>query len=72
VNYNQAMTWQKTHRKGTNQPLYFRSLFGENVFSPSYAFLSQDYWPYVSRCKQEKVQPLSAEEYYNAMLNKEV
>ena len=66
MSYNQAMKWQKTHRKGTHQPIIMHTNSG---FWPSYAFLMEDYIPYTEQCKINEIIPITCQEYYNAIIN---
>ena len=67
MNYRQAMAWERKHPRGTRQPLNFSTGSG---FWPSGAFLEDDYFPYLERCKQSNTQPMSCEDYYNLGLKR--
>lgn len=62
MSYTQSMAWQRTHRRGTKQPVIMSTRSG---FWPSYGFLSECYWPYVAKCRAEGDTPMSSEDYYN-------
>ena len=65
MSYAQAMKWQKKHPKGTRQPMIMSTGSG---FWPSHSFMTEDYFPYVEKCKTEGTTPMGCEEYYNATL----
>jgi hypothetical protein len=66
MSYIKAMRWNKKHPKGTRQPLLMSSNSG---FWPSTSFLTEDYWPYLEKCKSNGINPLSCEQYYKSKLN---
>lgn len=65
MDYTRAMRWQRTHRKGTRQPVILHTQSG---FWPAEAFLREDYWPYVEQCKADGVEPLSVRAYYEQII----
>ena len=67
MSYSQAMKWNKKHPKGTRQPVIMSTGSG---FWPSEAFLTEDYFPYLERCKKEGIEPMECEEYYNGQLRR--
>ncbi len=64
MSYAQMMKWNKKHPRGTRQPMIFSTGGG---FTPSHAFLVEDYWPYVDKCKKEGIEPMGSEEYYKSI-----
>jgi hypothetical protein len=66
MSYKQAMKWQRTHRKGTRQPVLMSTGSG---FWPAHRWLENDYWPYLERCKIAGIEPMPCESYYYARLN---
>jgi hypothetical protein len=67
MSYSQAMKWNKKPPKGTRQPVIMSTGSG---FWPSGAFLTEDYFPYLERCKKEGIEPMECEEYYNSQLRR--
>jgi hypothetical protein len=65
MSYTQAMKWQRTHRKGTRQPVIMSTGSG---FWPAYGWLKNDFWPYLERCKAAGIEPMECQAYYNAGL----
>lgn len=63
MSYKQAMRWQRTHRKGTRQPVYMSTGSG---FWPSGNWIKHDYIPYVEACQALGAEPLAAEIFYKA------
>lgn len=63
------MSYRKMMKHATNprrykktQPMLFSTGSG---FWPSGAFLKNEYWPYLEKCKKLGVVPLSCEKFYN-------
>ncbi len=59
------MKWNRKHPKGTRQPVLMHTNSG---FTPSIAFLDEDYFPYREKCKAKGVEPMSCEDYYKSKL----
>ena len=55
------MKWNRKHPKGTKQPIIMSTSSG---FWASHGFLEDDYIPYVNKCKEANIQPLSCEQFY--------
>ncbi len=66
MSYAQAMKWQRTHRKGTRQPVIMSTGSG---FWPSRGFLEY-YWRYEKECQEQGKEPMECEAYYNATLKR--
>jgi hypothetical protein len=60
MSYEKMMKWQKTHRKGTKQPVIMHTNRG---FTPSLAFLDV-YWEYRAECESANIIPAACEDYY--------
>lgn len=54
------MKWQRTHRKGTKQPIIMHTNSG---FTPSSAYLDS-YFEYRARCEAVNITPATCKEYY--------
>ena len=59
------MKWNRTHRKGTKQPIIMST---DSGFWPSISWLEDEWWPYLERCKLKNTKPLSQEDYYYSQL----
>ena len=66
MSYAQAMKWQRTHRKGTRQPVLMSTGSG---FWPAHHWLENTFWPYQEQCKAQEIEPMGCEAYYNATLS---
>ena len=64
MSYEQAVKWQKKHRKQTLRNVIMSTGSG---FWPSGAFLREDYGPYVEECNRQGKEPMSCEAYYHRM-----
>jgi len=59
------MQWQRTHKKGTKQPVIMHTNAG---FWPSQSFMKK--WiAYAEECERNSLQPLNCEEYYRQHIN---
>ena len=68
MSYAQAMKWARKHpRGGKIQPVIMSTGSG---FWPSRAFLEDDYFPYLEKCKTEGIEPMECEAYYRSKLRK--
>jgi hypothetical protein len=61
------MRWQRSHRRGTRQPLIMSTGSG---FWPAQAWLTQNYWPYVDACNAIGTEPLECEVFYRGTVRK--
>lgn len=68
MSYAQMRRWNRQHPKGTRQPIILSTGSG---FWPSHAFMTEDYFPYVERCKAEGVEPMDCEHYYYKSLREQ-
>jgi hypothetical protein len=66
MSYAQAMKWQRTHRKGTQQPVIMSTGSG---FWPAHSWLENTFWPYLKRCEAAGIEPMECQAYYNATLS---
>jgi hypothetical protein len=63
MSYEQMMKWNRKHpRGGKRQYMGFDSSSG---FTPSHAWLVEDYQPYLDKCKAEGITPMGCKEYYD-------
>lgn len=66
MSYEKAMKHDRNPRKWKHtQPVLMHTNSG---FWPSGSFLKEDFWPYLERCKAEKIEPMECEAYYNSKL----
>jgi hypothetical protein len=65
MSYSQAMKWCLQHPKGTRQPVIMSTGSG---FWPSRSWLDNSFWPYLTQCQRNGVNPLDAEAYYRSQL----
>ena len=61
MSYTKMIKWQKTHRKGTRQPVLMSTGSG---FWPSGAWLRDCWWPYLERCQANNETPMDCEAFY--------
>lgn len=67
MSYDKMMKWNKKRPKGgAIQPCLFHTNSG---FTPSVAFM-ETYFEYREECKNENIEPLSAQQYYNQKLSR--
>jgi hypothetical protein len=66
MSYAQAMKWQRTHRKGTRQPVLMSTGSG---FWPAHSWLENTFCPYLKRCEAAGIEPMECQAYYNATLS---
>lgn len=65
MSYTKAMKWNKKHPKGTRQVCIMHTNSG---FTPAIAWLNEDWFPYLEKCKKENIEPMECEEYYKSKL----
>jgi len=61
MSYNKMMKRTRNAKRYKPQPMLFSTGSG---FWPSGAFLKNQYWPYLEKCKKIGVEPLSCEKFY--------
>lgn len=67
MSYKKMMKWNKRHRRGTRQPCLFH--VPGRGFTASWAWIQDNWIPYLERCKAEGVEPMEQEQYYKSKLN---
>ncbi len=67
MSYSKMMRWQRTHRRGTRQPVIMSTGSG---FWPAQRWLQHNYWPYVDACKAIGTEPLECETFYRVTVRK--
>jgi hypothetical protein len=66
MSYAKAMKWQRTHRKGTRQPVIMST---DSGFWPAHGWLKNTFWPYLKQCEAAGIEPMVCQAYYNATLS---
>lgn len=66
MSYEKMMKWNKKHPKGIS---YKKGWMGFDTstpgsFTPSMAFLDENYFPYRERCAKAGIEPASCKDYY--------
>jgi hypothetical protein len=65
MSYAKAMKWNRKHPKGTRQPVLMHT---DSGFTPAIAWLENDWWPYLDKCRAEGTTPIECEQYYKSQL----
>ncbi len=63
MSYAKMMKWQRTHRKGTRQPVLMSTGSG---FWPSWSWTQNTHRPYIEACEALGVEPFAGEVFYRA------
>lgn len=63
MSYKQMIRWNRSHPKGTRQPIILSAASG---FWPSGEWLENDFQPYVRACAEIDVEPVDCEMFYRA------
>ena len=68
MSYTQMMKWNRKHPKGISYKRGYMGFHTTKGFTPALAWLKEDWWPYLERCKAEGVEPMECEQYYKSQL----
>jgi hypothetical protein len=65
MSYAKMIRWNKRHRKGTRQTVLMHTNRG---FTPSRTWMTEDWFPYLEKCKAQGIEAMEIEQYYKSQL----
>jgi len=66
--YQQMMKWNRKHPKGINYKKGYMGFHSTRGFTPAYAWLIENWLPYLEKCRLQGIEPMDQEQYYKSQL----